>query len=564
MATFIRPFYRGLRGYAFRLGSSGFPHLKLQITGYREDEVLGQHQRILSSDRQDDGFYEAMGHVLQTTGHWQGEIWNRRKNGELYAEWLSMAAVTDGAGRIVHFVGVFSDVTRRKRDEERIRYQTNFDVLTGLVNRWQFQGRLEEAVDRARREGGRVGVLVVDIDHFKFINDSLGHGSGDALLKEVGQRLTGCVREHDIVARIGGDEFALIVSERRDQDQVNMIAKRVLAALGERFHVKESEVVISACVGIAMFPVHAETADDLVKNAATAMTHAKEQGRHTLQFYSDDMSTRAIERFQLEASLRRALEQDEFELHFQPQVDLASWRIVGAEALIRWRTHGQLVGPGEFIAEAEASGLIVPIGDWVLRAVCRQIVAWQAAGIAPPRIGINLSFKQFRKPDFLAGVKRTLAEAAVDANGLQFELTESLVMHDADAVINLLEELRRIGIELAIDDFGTGYSSLNRLKRLPVSILKIDRSFVSEVTTDQGDAEIASAIIAMAHSLNLRVVAEGVETEAQLAFMRNHGCDVIQGYHVSRPLAADAFTEFLLGWGRKHGPRLISVKGTAA
>ncbi len=519
------------------------------ITGFREDEVQGETPRILSSGRHEAGFYEAMAAMLATTGHWQGEVWNRRKNGELYVEWLSFAAVRDADARIVNFVGVFSDITRHKQDEERIRHQANYDALTQLPNRWLFQARLGQGIERCRVSGRKLALLYLNVNQFKFVNDSLGHRAGDELLREMARRLLGVVRHDDTVARLGGDEFAVIVEHYRDDEPIALLPDRLLKAVAEPFRLEGGEVVVGASIGVALCPGDASDVETLARNAATAMRHAKEQRASAFRFFDDGMETRALARLKLELRLRRALEKGEFEIHYQPQVDISSRSLVGAEALIRW-TDPELgpVSPGVFIPVAESSGLIVAIGQWVLREVCRQIVAWKAAGHAVPRIAVNLSFLQFRRPDFLDTVKAIIDEAGIDGSQLEFELTESIVMHDADQAISLLTQLRALGIELAIDDFGTGYSSLNRLKRMPIQTLKIDRCFINDVTRGSDDATIVSAIISMAHALNLKVVAEGVETEQQLAFLAGKRCDSAQGFLLSRPIAPDRFAALMTEW----------------
>jgi len=524
-------------------------HAFTTITGYREDEMLGQTPRILSSGRQEAGFYEAMAAMLATTGHWQGEVWNRRKNGELYVEWLSFAAVRDTQGGVVNFVGVFSDITRHKQDEERIRHQANHDALTQLPNRWLFQARLAQAIDRCRADGRKLALVHLNLNQFKFVNDSLGHRAGDELLKEVSRRLSRIIRHDDTLARLGGDEFAVIVEDFRDDEPIEMLPARMLKVVAEPFDLDGSPVVIGVALGIALFPGDGGDADALARNAAIAMRHAKEQGTSAHRFFDDRMESRSLERFKLEARLRRAIEGSEFQVHYQAQIDLTTRGLIGAEALIRW-TDPELgpMSPAYFIPAAEASGLIVEIGQWVLREVCRQILAWQTAGFTVPRIAVNLSFQQFRRPDFLDTVKAIIAESGIDARQLEFELTESVVMHDAEQAISTLTALRDLGVELAIDDFGTGYSSLNRLRRMPIHTLKIDRSFIHDVTRSEEDATIVSAIVSMAHSLNLKVVAEGVETEAQLAFLAGKRCNSAQGFLLSRPIPAPDFARLMQTW----------------
>ena len=471
---------------------------------------------------------------------------------ELYVEWLSFAAVRDADARIVNFVGVFSDITRHKQDEERIRHQANYDALTQLPNRWLFQARLGQGIERCKASGRKLALLYLNVNQFKFVNDSLGHRAGDELLKELARRLLGVVRHDDTVARLGGDEFAVIVEHYRDDEPIELLPDRLLKVMAEPFKLEGGEVVVGASVGVALYPGDATDVETLSRNAATAMRHAKEQRAAAFRFFDGGMETRALERLKLELRLRRALDTGEFEIHYQPQVDITTRSLIGAEALIRW-TDPELgpVSPGVFIPVAESSGLIVAIGQWVLREVCRQIVAWKAAGHAVPRIAVNLSFLQFRRPDFLDTVKTIISEAGLDGSQLEFELTESIVMHDADQAISLLTQIRELGIELAIDDFGTGYSSLNRLKRMPIQTLKIDRCFINDVTRGSDDATIVSAIISMAHALNLKVVAEGVETEQQLAFLAAKRCDSAQGFLLSRPIAPDRFAALMTEWNER-------------
>jgi len=386
------------------------------------------------------------------------------------------------------------------------------------------------------------------VNQFKFVNDSLGHRAGDELLKELARRFLGAVRHDDVVARLGGDEFAVLVEDFRDEPNA-LLPERLLRAVAGTVQLEGGEVAVGISVGVALYPGDGGDAEDLARNAAAAMRHAKEQRATAFRFFDGGMETRALERLKLEQRLRRALESHELQVHYQPQIDLVSRRIVGAEALLRWIDPDLgPVSPAVFIPAAEASGLIVPIGQWVLREVCRQIVAWQAAGQRVPRIAVNLSFLQFRRPDFFDTVRSIIDEAGIDAALLEFELTESIVMHDAEQAISTLSALRALGIELAIDDFGTGYSSLSRLKRMPIQTLKIDRAFINDLDRDGEDVAIVSAILSMAHSLNLRVVAEGVETQPQLDFLADHGCDAAQGFLISRAIPPAAFAHFLKRW----------------
>jgi len=438
------------------------------------------------------------------------------------------------------------DITERKHYESQLERQANYDALTGLANRNLFQDRLSQALISARRNDRGLAVLFIDLDNFKHINDSLGHDAGDLLLTQVAARLVGNVREGDTVARQGGDEFVLILSEIREEDDVQVVAQKILKAMSAPFDIKGRELHITCSIGIASYPKDGEDSQTLLKNANAAMYRAKEMGRNNAQYYAAEMNVRAMERLVLENGLHHALERDEFLLHYQPQVDLQTGEITGMEALVRWQ-HPELglVSPAMFIPVAEDSGLIVALGEWVLRTACAQNKAWQLAGLKPISIAVNLSARQFRQPDLVEMVAAILRETGLDPVCLELELTESLVMQDVEATIATLSRLKAMGLKLSVDDFGTGYSSLSYLKRFPIDTLKIDQSFVRDITTDPDDAAIAKAIISMAHDMQLRVIAEGVETEAQKSFLRLRRCDEMQGYFFSRPVPAVEFENLL-------------------
>ena len=464
----------------------------------------------------------------------------------------------DASGRALQLAGAVHDITRRKDTEEQIRRLAYFDTLTGLPNRLLFTEQLHKALADAKREGQQVAIMFVDLDHFKRVNDTLGHGAGDELLRVVSARLAHSVRPLDVIgrdasqregnsiARLGGDEFIIMLSELHGATDAAAVARRLVAALTEPVVIQCTELYISASVGIAMYPYDGVDIDTLLMNADTAMYRAKEAGRGGFQFYDRSMNARALERLVMEAMLRRALERNEFVLHYQPRISLETGCIVGAEALIRWQHPERgLVSPREFITLAEETSLVIPIGDWALAEVCRQSAAWQAQGVKPVPVAVNLASTHLRERNLPDLVTRVLQNNNLAPRLLEIEVTESILMADPELSVETARRLKEIGVHLSIDDFGTGYSSLSYLKKLPISALKIDQSFVRDLATDPDDAAIISAIIAMAHSLKLKVVAEGVETEAQRAFLKEHGCDEFQGYLISRPVEAKEFALLL-------------------
>jgi diguanylate cyclase (GGDEF)-like protein/PAS domain S-box-containing protein len=517
-----------------------------QITGYVPQEVLGLRPGFMRSAKQGDEFYEQIWRQIAETGRWQGEVWRRRKNGETYPEWRSVSTLKDETGTTTHHVMVFTDVSRFKQDEARLEFLAHHDALTGLPNRALFRDRCQEAVLRARRRETRLGLMFIDLDHFKQINDSLGHDVGDLLLQSVTERLRECIRESDTVARLGGDEFTILLDELQESQDAAPIAEKLLAAIARPFAVGGHELFISASVGISFYPSDGDDVQTLLKNADAAMYRAKALGRNTYQFFAAEMNTEVSERLKLTNSLRLALERNEFLLEYQPIVDLASGKINALEALLRWN-HPELgvVPPNRFISLAEDSGLIVPIGEWVLGKACAQMKAWQTTGIAPRRIAVNLSVRQFKQRDLAQRIQAILQETGLASHFLELEITESMVMEDPAATERVLDRLHDMGIQLAVDDFGTGYSSLSYLKQFPIDFLKIDRSFVQDIPNDRDDVAIARAIIALARALELRVIAEGVETEEQRAFLEAEGCEEAQGYLLGRPIGAEETELFL-------------------
>ena len=511
------------------------------ITGFAAGEALGATPRIHRSGRQDKDFYERMWHSLQTTGQWQGEIWNRRKNGETYPAWENISAVRDADGTVSHYVSMLSDITALKQAEEQLRHMALHDVLTGLPNRRLLAENLESALARAQRHGHRLALLFLDLDRFKLVNDTLGHAAGDELLGEVARRLRAAVRQEDLIARLGGDEFTVVLEELQHPDNAAHLARKLIEAVARPMQLCGRELTPSTSVGIAIYPDDARSAADLSKAADAAMYRAKQRGRHTFEFYTPEITAESMERLAIENDLRRALARGELLLHFQPQVGLRSGRILGFEALLRWNHPERgLLLPDQFIPIAEECGLIHALGGWAIDAACAQARRWADAGLNPQRIAVNVSGSQLLHKHLVETVRAAMAEHRFTPGelDLELEITES-VLQSASRSAPVLRQLRELGVRIAIDDFGTGYSSLGVLKHMPIDTLKIDRVFIRNAP-DDGDAQaIAKAMIVMAHGLGLHVVAEGVETPAQCRFLLEQGCDEVQGHLYSPPLPGD-------------------------
>ncbi len=507
------------------------------ITGYEKDEIFNRYPFFLNSHEHGDNFYATLSRQLLETGAWSGDIWIKRKNNEIFPVWLSIYSVKDENGATTHFVGIFSDITARKAAENQLRQLAHFDALTGLANRTQFIERLKWTLEVAKRNKEQAALLFLDLDRFKLINDTLGHQAGDALLIEVACRLNECVREVDTVSRLGGDEFTIILVGIHDAAEVGIVARKILSSLVVPIRLEGRDVFISTSIGITLFPVDGMTVTELIKNADTAMYHAKERGRNNFQYFSNSMNQKVLDELEMETNLRQALQHEEFSLRYQPQFELKTKNLIGVEVLLRWK-HPVLgfISPAVFIPHAEKSDLIITIGEWVLRSACIRNVAWQAQGLKPLRISVNLSGMQLKQHDLIEKITKILVETQLPAELLELELTEGVLMENAEATISTLMELKEMGIRLSIDDFGTGYSSLSYLKRFPIDTLKIDQSFVRDITTDCDDNAIASTIIAMAHNLRLKVIAEGVETQEQANILNEKGCDEVQGYFFGRPL----------------------------
>jgi diguanylate cyclase (GGDEF)-like protein/PAS domain S-box-containing protein len=516
-----------------------------RITGYSEAEALRRDPSMLSSGRQTPQFYQSMWQSINEEGHWQGEVWNRRKDGSIYPEWLSVSVLSDRSGAVINYISIASDISQRKKDEEHIRYLADFDPLTGLPNRRLLQDRINTALSHAQRQGESLALLFLDLDRFKNVNDSLGHMVGDKLLTQVAQRLQSVLREQDTVCRVGGDEFVLLCTGT-DAAGAAHVAAKLLEGIAQRYVIDQNELALTCSIGIALYPTDGDSFEALSMSADIAMYRAKQAGRNGFCFFTLQMQAESARVLQLENGLRRALELNQLHLVYQPQVSLHDGRVLGMEALLRWQhpTLGQ-VSPAEFIPVAEESGLILPIGEWVLRTATRQLRAWRDDGLPMLQMAVNLSAVQFRHANLPELVTQVLQEAGLAPQCLELELTEGVAMNDPLGAIAVMNNLHQRGVRMSIDDFGTGYSSLSYLKRFSVYKLKIDQSFVRDITDDPEDKAIVVAIIALARSLGFKTIAEGVETQGQLDFLRAQGCDEVQGYFYSRPLLPAQFEAFV-------------------
>ncbi|CAN1604684.1 diguanylate cyclase [Pseudomonas mediterranea] len=517
-----------------------------RVSGYAVSQVLDQLPSMLTVDDQQEAHLRYVLKQLQQHSSWEGEVWLKRRNGEHYPAWVGITAVLDDEGDLASYVCFFSDISERKASEQRIHRLAYYDALTHLPNRTLFQDRLHTALQSAERQKNWVVLMFLDLDRFKPINDSLGHAAGDRMLKDMATRLLGCVTDDDTVARMGGDEFTLLLEPRSSREmalnRAITVAEQILASLVRPFVLEGREFFVTASIGIALSPQDGNELSQLMKNADTAMYHAKERGKNNFQFYQADMNASALERLELESDLRHALEQNEFVLYYQPQFSGDGKRLTGAEALLRWRHPRRgLVPPGDFIPVLEELGLVVDVGDWVIDEACRQLKTWHQAKVRVPKVSVNISARQFSDGQLGTRIANILRSTGLSPACLELELTESILMREVSEAMQILAGLKNLGLSIAVDDFGTGYSSLNYLKQFPIDVLKIDRTFVDGLPSGEQDAQIARAIIAMAHSLNLAVIAEGVETHEQLDFLREHGCDEVQGYLFGRPMPAHRF-----------------------
>lgn len=522
-----------------------------RMTGYGFEEVRGKDPGVIGSGRHDAGFFRVMWQDIAQTGLWQGEVWNRRKNGEVFPEWMTINTIRDEFGEVVRYVALGSDITNKLRSDELIWRQANFDFLTDLPNRYMFHDRLEQEVHKAHREGTGFALLFIDLDRFKDINDSLGHQVGDQLLIEAADRISGCARESDTVARLGGDEFTVILTHLSEPEDVERVAQKILLRLQDPFEFRGEVVYISASIGITFYPEDSVDVDQLLSNADQAMYAAKAAGRNCLSYFTPALHASAQRRLKMGNELRRAVEEHQFEIHFQPILDLEGRRVVKAESLIRWRHPERgLVGPAEFIPLAEETGLIVEIGDWVFRESVRWLQRIQTQQGVSMQVSVNISPLQFQSDALdIAGWLAHMKTLDIDPRNLSIEITEGLLLNADPVVTGKLLAFRDAGIEVAIDDFGTGYSALSYLKRFDIDYLKIDQSFVRNLEAGSEDLVLSEAIVMMAHRLGLKVIAEGVETEGQYCLLKNIGCDYGQGFLFSRPLPADRFEQLLQGGG---------------
>ena len=518
------------------------------ISGYMASEVIGQTPAILNSGQQGADFYRQMWGELKESGLWHGEIWNRRKDGGIFPEWLSIAAVHDEQGVVTHYIGVFTDISERKQNEARIHHLAHHDVLTGLPNRLLLEDRVSQAMLKSKRSSRPMALVFIDLDRFKNINDTLGHEVGDNLLVQAAQRGLSVLRDTDTLSRQGGDEFVVVLPELEHRQDAMHVTRKLLGALCQPYLLAGHELTVTGSAGIALYPDDGQTVSELLRKADAAMYRAKEEGRNTFRFFSSEINTASLGELLLENDLHGALERGELLMYYQPKVDARTGELVGAEALMRWkhREHG-MIPPDRFIPLAEENGLINTFGEWAIKTVCAQQRAWLDAGLLVIPVAVNISAHQFAQQDLPQMVAFALAEHGIPPQLLELELTESLLMRNANRASHVLQTLRNMHVDVAIDDFGTGYSSLSYLKQFPVQSLKIDRSFVCEITEDGEPVKLASAIIAMAHELDLSVIAEGVETEAQRSYLLEHGCDQFQGYLFGRPQPVDELGRLLAG-----------------
>jgi diguanylate cyclase (GGDEF)-like protein/PAS domain S-box-containing protein len=512
----------------------------VDITGYQPEEVLGFNPRKFKSGRHGPEFYREMYSSILSSGQWSGEIWNRRKSGEVYPQWQSIRGVKDDAGKLKHFVALFSDLTAIKRSEQELIQLAHYDALTQLPNRLLFTDRTAQALTSARSSKRGCALLLIDLDHFKNINDSLGHALGDEVIKAVADRLRALFDGDLTLARLGGDEFGLLVKNCQQVVQAAGLAQKIVDAFKEPFQLDGHQLFITASIGISLFPGDAQSAGQLLRNADSALFKAKSDGREGYALYTEELTAHAQQRVELATELRRAIEQQELRVFYQPVHDLTTRRIKGVEALVRWQHPRRgMVSPAEFIPIAEQSGLIADIDGWVLNTACRQMQCWLAAGVQIAFVAVNVSSRLFRNGDLDRRVARALRDSGLDPAFLELEITESAVMDDPEQAIEQMHQLRTLGVSLAIDDFGTGYSSLLRLKRMPVQKLKIDQGFVAGLPDGEDDISIVRVIIALAQSMGMRVLAEGVEQAEQAAFLLENGCQLGQGYWFARPMPAE-------------------------
>lgn len=517
-----------------------------RVTGYTEDEVIGKKPNILSSGLHNRAFYENMWFHIEENGRWQGEVWNKHKNGEVYLEEITIGTVKNASREITHYVAVLNDITERKQLEAKLQFQVLHDPVTGLPNRTMLQEHFDLSVRHANKSSRLLGMLFIDLDRFKRINATLGHSTGDLLLKELADRFIAGIRPGDIVARLGGDEFIILLPKLLDENYSTRMAADIIKLISAPFMIDGQELYVTASVGISFYPRNGTNLITLIKHADEAMNRAKELGGNCFQIYKPHIKDEAFDILSLENSLRKALESGQFVLHYQPKLDVRDKTVIGMEALIRWihPTMG-IIPPVQFIPVAETAGLILAIDEWVLKQACIQAKEWQNQGLPPLRVSVNLSMLQFQQDNLLQTIKDILTETALDPQYLELEITESMMMEDPEMTLLTIQRIKQIGIHISVDDFGTGYSSLNYLKKLPIDTVKIDKSFINDITVDNGDKAIVGAIISLAHSLDMIVIAEGVETLEQFDYLAENQCDQIQGYFLGCPMTPNDFAEFI-------------------
>ncbi|MCG7904124.1 MAG: EAL domain-containing protein [Candidatus Thiodiazotropha lotti] len=517
-----------------------------RVTGYSREEALGQKPQLLSSGRHGPDYYERMWQQLEQNGVWQGTIWNRRKNGEVYPEWLSIEALTDRRGDVTHYTAVFSDLSKHKDIHNQIHLMAYYDSLTGLPNRQLFSDRLDLSLSLARREKQKVALFFMDLDRFKDINDSLGHTTGDQLLNAVANRLTNSLRQSDTIARLGGDEFTVILSGIQDNEKALNVANKILDCFQQPFRVGRRDIHISTSIGISLYPEHSTDSEHLVRHADTAMYQAKEAGKNRFMLYTPQMGSQHKMRVTLENELRKALTENSLKLAYQPQIDLTSNKIITIEALARWN-HPEIgaIPPNHFIPIAEKCGLINDLGSWVLHSACSQLAKWRQQIGIDLRIAVNVSGIQLLEGRLDSDVRLALNANKLPPSSLELEITESVLMLENHEALNVLSNIKQMGVLISIDDFGTGYSSLSYIKRFDIDKLKIDRSFICDVSSSDCDRQLVRTIINMGHDLSLKVTAEGIEDKLQLDFLQESGCDLAQGYYISPPVSSGELTQLL-------------------
>jgi len=526
------------------------------ISGYSEADIIGKNPRMWRSDKHDSFFYQNIWSSIKEVGHWQGEIWNRRKNGDVYPAWLTINSVKDEFDqKTINYIAIINDISSLKESQQRAEFLAHHDPLTQLPNRRLFNARLEHAMQRAHRDDSKLAILFIDLDNFKTINDGLGHPIGDKVIQKVGQNLNLLLREQDTVARIGGDEFILILEDIENVEDVASIVGKIHADFKQPVEIDGNELHVGASIGVSIYPDDGIDVVSIVTNADAAMYRAKEKQKGSYCFYTTELTSQALERLQLENQLRKAIKLKQFLLYYQPQYNTLTGKLAGAEALVRWNSPELgFVTPDRFIPLAESTGLIIPLGEWVLETACKQLKTWRDKGLILERLGINIAGDQIQHSDIIEKTKNIIHKNDIPAHCIELEVTENFVMQQPKSAIKTLEKLKEIGISLAIDDFGTGYSSLSYLKLLPINKLKIDRSFVKDIPHDENSKAIVNAIIALGKSLQLKLIAEGVETQHQRLFMEEAKCEEVQGFLYSRPISEEEFSQLLTSKQLEHQP----------